>query len=47
MAGTFAPTKAIWSLDNRTAGYRVVADGTRLPEDVVSWEGYVDEEVRP
>ena len=28
MAGTFAPTKAIWSLDNRTAGYRVVADGT-------------------
>ena len=29
IAGTFAPTKAIWSLDNRTAGYRVVADGTR------------------
>ena len=29
MAGTFAPTRAIWSLDNRTAGYRVVADGTR------------------
>ena len=28
MAGTFAPTKAIWSLDNRTAGYRVVADNT-------------------
>jgi glutamine synthetase len=28
MAGTFAPTKAIWSLDNRTAGYRVVGDGT-------------------
>jgi len=23
MAGTFAPTKAIWSMDNRTAGYRV------------------------
>ena len=22
-AGTFAPTKAVWSLDNRTAGYRV------------------------
>ncbi|MGI9419678.1 MAG: glutamine synthetase family protein [Geminicoccaceae bacterium] len=22
-AGTFAPTKAIWSMDNRTAGYRV------------------------
>ncbi|MEM7564195.1 MAG: glutamine synthetase family protein [Pseudomonadota bacterium] len=29
MAGTFAPTKAIWSLDNRTAGYRVVADNSR------------------
>ena len=28
MAGTFAPTKAIWSLDNRTAGYRVVGEGT-------------------
>ena len=28
MAGTFAPTRAIWSLDNRTAGYRVVADNT-------------------
>ena len=26
--GTFAPTKAIWSLDNRTAGYRLVGDGT-------------------
>lgn len=23
VAGTFAPTKAVWSLDNRTAGYRV------------------------
>lgn len=23
MVGTFAPTKAIWSLDNRTAGYRI------------------------
>lgn len=22
-AGTFAPTKAVWSLDNRTAGYRI------------------------
>ena len=29
IAGTFAPTKALWSLDNRTAGYRVVADGSR------------------
>ena len=27
-AGTFAPTKAIWSIDNRTAGYRVVAEDT-------------------
>jgi glutamine synthetase len=26
--GTFAPTKAIWSVDNRTAGYRVVAPDT-------------------
>ncbi len=25
---TFAPTKAVWSLDNRTAGYRVCAAGT-------------------
>ena len=23
MAGTFAPTRAIWSFDNRTAGYRL------------------------
>jgi len=29
MAGTFAPTKAIWSLDNRTAGYRVCAADTK------------------
>ncbi|WP_109315440.1 glutamine synthetase family protein [Pseudovibrio ascidiaceicola] len=28
-AGTFAPTKAIWSMDNRTAGYRVCGDGTK------------------
>ncbi len=27
--GTFAPTKAIWSLDNRTAGYRLVGEGTK------------------
>ncbi|ADE38356.1 glutamine synthetase family protein [Candidatus Puniceispirillum marinum] len=27
--GTFAPTKAIWSVDNRTAGYRVVAPDTK------------------
>jgi glutamine synthetase len=26
-AGTFAPTKAIWSLDNRTAGYRICGSG--------------------
>ncbi|MCR9256339.1 MAG: glutamine synthetase family protein [Alphaproteobacteria bacterium] len=26
--GTFAPTKAAWSVDNRTAGYRVCAEGT-------------------
>lgn len=28
MAGTFAPTKAVWSVDNRTAGYRVCGSGT-------------------
>jgi glutamine synthetase len=27
-AGTFAPTKAIWSLDNRTAGYRLCGADT-------------------
>ena len=26
--GTFAPTRIIWSVDNRTAGYRVCCDGT-------------------
>ncbi len=29
MAGTFAPTKAVWSPDNRTAGYRIVGEGTK------------------
>ena len=29
MAGTFAPTRAIWSFDNRTAGYRVCGAGTK------------------
>src|SRR5690606_19448232 len=29
MAGTFAPTKAIWSKDNRTAGYRLCGEGTK------------------
>jgi glutamine synthetase len=28
MAGTFAPTRAVWSFDNRTAGYRVCGAGT-------------------
>ena len=27
--GTFAPTKAVWALDNRTAGYRLCGDGTK------------------
>jgi glutamine synthetase len=27
--GMFAPTKAVWSYDNRTAGFRVVGEGTR------------------
>jgi glutamine synthetase len=29
MAGTFAPTRAIWSFDNRTAGYRICGADTR------------------
>lgn len=29
VAGTFAPTKAIWSPDNRTAGYRLCAEKTK------------------
>ncbi len=29
MAGTFAPTRAVWSTDNRTAGYRLVGEGSR------------------
>jgi glutamine synthetase len=28
-AGTFAPTKAVWSRDNRTAGFRLCGDGTK------------------
>jgi len=27
--GMFAPTKAVWSLDNRTAGYRISGEGTK------------------
>ncbi len=27
-AGTFAPTKAVWSNDNRTAGYRICGSGS-------------------
>ncbi len=29
MEGTFAPTKAIWSMDNRTAGYRICGGDTK------------------
>ena len=29
-AGSFAPTKAVWSRDNRTAGFRVVGHGPSL-----------------
>ena len=28
-AGTFAPTKAVWSMDNRTAGYRLCGEDTK------------------
>jgi len=27
--GTFAPTKTAWSVDNRTAGFRLCGDGTK------------------
>ena len=29
VVGLFAPTKAVWSLDNRTAGFRVCGEGTK------------------
>ncbi len=29
VVGMFAPTKAVWSLDNRTAGFRVCGEGTK------------------
>lgn len=29
VAGTFAPTKTVWSVDNRTSGFRVVGVGTK------------------
>ena len=29
MKGTFAPTRIIWSVDNRTAGFRLCGDGTK------------------
>ncbi len=29
VAATFAPTKAVWSRDNRTAGYRLVGEGSK------------------
>ena len=29
MKGTFAPTRIMWSVDNRTAGYRLCGDGTK------------------
>lgn len=28
-SGTFAPTKAVWSVDNRTAGFRLCAESTK------------------
>ncbi|WP_323764447.1 glutamine synthetase family protein [Marinovum sp.] len=28
-AGSFAPTRIIWSIDNRTAGFRLCGDGTK------------------
>jgi glutamine synthetase len=29
-AGTFAPTKAVWSFDNRTTGFRIVGENSAL-----------------
>ena len=29
MAGTFAPTRAVWSFDNRTAGFRICGAGSK------------------
>ena len=29
MAGTFAPTRAVWSFDNRTAGFRICGAETK------------------
>ncbi|WP_136440135.1 glutamine synthetase family protein [Pacificoceanicola onchidii] len=29
LKGTFAPTRIIWSVDNRTAGFRLCGDGTK------------------
>jgi len=29
VAGTFAPTKTVWSVDNRTAGFRLVGEATK------------------
>ncbi|MCV6597145.1 MAG: glutamine synthetase family protein [Mangrovicoccus sp.] len=29
VAGTFAPTRTVWSRDNRTAGYRLVGEGSK------------------
>ncbi len=29
MKGTFAPTRMVWSVDNRTAGFRLCGEGTR------------------
>lgn len=29
VVGMFAPTKAVWSMDNRTAGFRICGEGTK------------------
>ena len=41
-AGSFAPTKAIWSTDNRTAGFRVVGHGPSLRSVHEIKDGVVD-----
>ena len=35
--GTFAPTKAVWSRDNRTAGFRLCGEGSKAIRIDAAW----------
>ncbi len=37
--GTFAPTRKVWSVDNRTAGYRLCGDGTQASGSNAGFRG--------